>query len=964
MAKPSMSEQTEYSYDMFISYSHRDGEWVRQWLLPRLEDAGLRVCIDFRDFDIGVPNLVNMERAVDNSRRTLLVLTPAWLESEWTEFEALLIQTTDPAGQRRRLLPILLQPCQPPRRITMLTYADFTRSEEWETQLQRVVAAVRGELRLRDVGPPLSRLLEPEVPFLAPPRPPYNLVGRDGLLCDLKQQLFAGGSLALSALNGLPGVGKTALAVELAHDREVLGHFQDGVLWAGLGREASKEDVLSHLGTWGMALGISSTEIARLTTIEDRTNAIHAAIGMRRMLLVLDDAWQDEAALAFKLGGPNCAHMVTTRLPEVALRFAGEGTTVVYELREPNGLTLLARLAPEVVEAEPDETLELVRAVGGLPLALILMGNYLRLQAYSGQPRRLRAALDRLRQAEERLRLAQPQPPLERHPSLPADVPLSLLAVIGISDEALDEEGRHTLRALSVFPPKPNSFSEEAALAVSGMCVQALDTLTDYGLLESNGPGRYTLHQTIADYGTVKLADMTTYERMIEYFVDYVETHKTEYDTLDLESRNILAALQTAYDRRMLNPLIRGVNAFYPFLDTRGLYSLAKVHLSRVLQSTKASTTPNVLITVLLNLGRVMRKLGDFVKAEEHLLKSLRLARKIGHRESIADLLLNLGGVAVSRGDYRQAEKHYKKGLDLVRGLGDRDKISALLSNWGTAAFNSGGFDRATELYEEGLVLAREIGHSQRIGDLLMGLGAVADSKGDYDWAEDFYQQALTLTRKIGHRERTCVLLSNLGGIAEVQGDHTGAELYLEQGLALAREIGHRENICLLLMNLGEVKHNRGDYHEAERLYREGLALAIEIGQRKRISALLANLGVLEVDSGDYPKAKEYFSEALVLAREIGQRWLVSSTLNQLSELHFKQKDFGSASTAFLESLDIAQEIGVKEFIASSSYGLAQVTAAQGNTVKARHQGQESLTIFEAIGHNKAAEVAQWLDTL
>ena len=96
----SVEDQT---YDVFISYSHRDAEWVRNWLLPRLERAGLSVCIDFRDFQIGVPSLVNMERAAERSQRTLLVLTPNWVQSEWTNFEALMIQTQDPVGLRRRM---------------------------------------------------------------------------------------------------------------------------------------------------------------------------------------------------------------------------------------------------------------------------------------------------------------------------------------------------------------------------------------------------------------------------------------------------------------------------------------------------------------------------------------------------------------------------------------------------------------------------------------------------------------------------------------------------------------------------------------------------------------------------------------------------------------------------------------------------------------------------------------------
>jgi TIR domain len=164
---------SDTSYDVFISYSHADATWVREWLQPRLEAAGLRICIDWRNFDVGVPSLINMERAVDHSRHTLLVLTPSWVASEWTDFEELLTQTTDPAARRRRLIPLLLQPCQPPRRIAMLTYADFTQQAAWETELRRVIAAVRGELHFSDLGPPLHQ---------QPPqsREPRNRQGHSG----------------------------------------------------------------------------------------------------------------------------------------------------------------------------------------------------------------------------------------------------------------------------------------------------------------------------------------------------------------------------------------------------------------------------------------------------------------------------------------------------------------------------------------------------------------------------------------------------------------------------------------------------------------------------------------------------------------------------------------------------------------------------------------------------------------
>jgi hypothetical protein len=63
-----------FYYDVFISYSSHESKWVREWLLPRIEEgAGLRACIDFRDFEIGVPSLINMERAVERSQKILLV---------------------------------------------------------------------------------------------------------------------------------------------------------------------------------------------------------------------------------------------------------------------------------------------------------------------------------------------------------------------------------------------------------------------------------------------------------------------------------------------------------------------------------------------------------------------------------------------------------------------------------------------------------------------------------------------------------------------------------------------------------------------------------------------------------------------------------------------------------------------------------------------------------------------------
>ncbi|MEO6892525.1 MAG: NB-ARC domain-containing protein, partial [Ktedonobacteraceae bacterium] len=336
-------------------------------------------------------------------------------------------------------------------------------------------------------------LYDPAIPL----QPAIELVGRDRELAQIRQRLLGGGSVALTALNGLPGVGKTALSITLAHDQQVRAHFRDGVLWAGLGPTPNLPGLLSR---WGTLLGMSATEMATLSGNETWARALHTAIGARRMLLVIDDAWRIEEALTFKVGGSHCVHLVTTRFPAIASHLAFGGTALLQELGEAESMTLLRLLAPGVVEREPQQAQDLVHAVGGLPLALTLMGNYLRKQAYTGQARRIHTALERLSSAEERLRISEPHGPVESHPSLTSETPLSLQSVFAVTDQLLSEEARAALYALSAFPPKPNSFSEEAALVIAACSVETLDALSDSGLLESSISDRYTLHQTIADY--------------------------------------------------------------------------------------------------------------------------------------------------------------------------------------------------------------------------------------------------------------------------------------------------------------------------------------------------------------------------------------------------------------------------------------------------------------------------------
>lgn len=117
-----------FAYDVFISYSHKNETWVHGELLPRLTAHGLSVCIDTECFDLGATNVTEMERAIRTSRKTVFVLTPEYLASDWAQFERLMLQNTDPINRQRRMIPLLLAPCDLPLSISLFNYVSFTDS--------------------------------------------------------------------------------------------------------------------------------------------------------------------------------------------------------------------------------------------------------------------------------------------------------------------------------------------------------------------------------------------------------------------------------------------------------------------------------------------------------------------------------------------------------------------------------------------------------------------------------------------------------------------------------------------------------------------------------------------------------------------------------------------------------------------------------------------------------------------
>jgi hypothetical protein len=156
---------------------------VRDWLLPALESRGISCWIDYRDFEIGLPSILNMERAIEKCGKTALALTPNWVQSEFASFESMLLQSDDPLNLNKRILPLLLEPCELPRRIRLYTYADLTDKSDRPMAIGRVVERIisdcgKGE-PTRFAYPVLS---ETDVDTCRLPQTGYELFGRQAEL--------------------------------------------------------------------------------------------------------------------------------------------------------------------------------------------------------------------------------------------------------------------------------------------------------------------------------------------------------------------------------------------------------------------------------------------------------------------------------------------------------------------------------------------------------------------------------------------------------------------------------------------------------------------------------------------------------------------------------------------------------------------------------------------------------------
>jgi transcriptional regulator with XRE-family HTH domain len=201
--------------------------------------------------------------------------------------------------------------------------------------------------------------------FQAPPLPQF-FVDRPEQLHDVKELMVREnppGTLVVSAIYGLGGIGKSVLASALAHHSEIQERYSDGILWATLGQNP---DLLPLLSGWIQALGDHQT---KPTGLDSASSHLRTLFYDKRALLVVDDVWNPNHADWFRVGGENCCVLVTTR----SARLSDVTRYDLDLMTESQSVELLTNAIHHKLSAEERRAAEtLAKEVGYLPLALEL----------------------------------------------------------------------------------------------------------------------------------------------------------------------------------------------------------------------------------------------------------------------------------------------------------------------------------------------------------------------------------------------------------------------------------------------------------------------------------------------------------------------------------------------------------------------------------------------------------------
>ncbi len=705
------------------------------------------------------------------------------------------------------------------------------------TALQHRILAADPALDAEPAAGDGPQVREAEIPRPAQlPAAVSDFTGRKELVDKLCALLTSGTGVPIAAVSGIGGVGKTTLAVHVAHS--VQDRFPDGQLYVDM--RGYSDDPLpadAALGSFLRGLGIPADIIP--DGVAERSALFRSLLADRRILVLIDNARDAGHVTPLMPGSPGCAAIVTGRAKLADLPSA---RLIDLDIMEPDeALNLFAAVAgADRVAAEHAAAMDVVAACGYLPLAVRVVAARL-----AARPSWTVASLAP-RLADERRRLDELKVGN-----------LAVEATFALGYGQLDPGQQRAFRLLSL--PARSGISVGAAAAVLALdpmtTEDLLESLVDASLLEASAPGRYRFHDLLklfarrraeaTDEPRVRAAALG---RLLGFYLASVRSaHRlayegsgvadrlsaTEVDGLSFTSADTAAAWLALEGEDMFAAIDQAIEAGGQ--DDGSLLMCADVLLGMeplVEPGTHARESDQRPRPVLAAaqpagpgapwaapaevrcryvLGRVLFGANRRDEAREQFLAALKVSQATGDRIVYGETLNALGVVTSRLRRHEEALRWFDAALEAYRELGVPAGEGLVLSYSARDHLLLGRPGDAIATAERALAIFQRIGSGAGVARARYHLGTVLSHVGRHTEAVTRYAECLDFFRASEQRvweQRVCHRLAETfiaaGGFAE-------AARYAEQALTVAREIGHPYGEAQSLTVLGKALRGLGD---------------------------------------------------------------------------------------------------------------------------------------------------------
>ena len=785
----------------------------------------------------------------------------------------------------------------------------------WNEAWFRVAGHLHSEKQAAD-GPPVPRQL---------PLGAGGFVGREPDLAALDRLLTGSPDSRIALLTGMPGVGKTAVAIRWAH--RAAPDFPDGQLFAGLrgfadARPADPADVLTG---FLRALGTRERELPR----EPDQLAAHfrSAVAGRRVLIVLDDAGSAEQVRPLLPGTPGCAVLITSRTRLVGL-VAREGaeSRELGPLEVDDAVVLVRRTAgPDRVDADRAAAVELAEVCGRLPLALRIAAATARVRP--GTP---------LSTMVEELRSADPLAVLDAA----VDRETAVRTAISLSYRALEPGAQRVFRLCGLFPADGITFPALAhAAGLEPEClVRIMYTLLDMHLVVERTPARYVQHALLHSWARARcLADddddqrARALHRLIGHYAGlateaaqlrHPRSYRDEYASVRHQEPSFSAADEAL---TWLDVEFATLTALTRQAAETGLDALATQHC------------------IALHPEFERRRSAEWIPVSE---ASLAAAREAGNAAGQVLCLRVLSGAYWSRADHAQALRHLDEAAKLAGELNAPNLRRLVLSDLGRTSISMGRLRDAAEYYRQSVDLEL-LGEGTASVPNLVVLGDALWELGDLRGAYDLHTRAIETATRQGYAAGLQLAESHAGRSSQALGDLERAVAHYRTGLELCRSTGEHADEASVLANLAGALRDLGDHDTALAAARAALAKATGLAMLRTQAGAHHVIGTVMIELGDVAAARIELESALDLSAEANHPRGRGDALVALAAVHRHRKAFGEAYDAAGRARAISAETGHSLILADSLLATAVVDLERGDVPAARGHAAQARTIHE-----------------